>query len=220
MPKVYIDPGHGGYDSGAVGNGYLEKNIVLEIAKRLNDKLKNTPNFLTRLSRTDDTFKSLSYRASDSNNWGADIFISIHANSADTPKAKGLETYAFAERYNKLATCVQNSLLTSGLPYTNRGVKYANFQVLRETKANACLIETGFISNAEDISILTKYDTIAEGIYKGILDFFKISYSPKPTKPKTLYYVFTNCYSLKENAHKEVQELNKKGIKAYIKEVD
>lgn len=217
MPKVYIDPGHGGEDSGAPGNGYFEKDIVLEVAKILNDKLNNIPNFETRMSRTDDTFKSLSFRSNDSNNWGSDIFVSIHANSSENLKAKGVETYAFAEQYRHLADCVQKGLLSVNLPYNDRGVKFENWHVVRETKCNACLTEIGFISNSEDINILLQYDIIADGILKGILEYFKISYSEQPSN--NLYYVFTNCYKIKSNAEQEIKELKAKGIQAYIKEV-
>jgi len=70
MKKVYIDPGHGGKDSGAVGNGIQEKDIVLSVAKKVETKLKRC-GLDVRMSRSTDVFKELSYRSKDANNWGS-----------------------------------------------------------------------------------------------------------------------------------------------------
>ena len=77
-PRVYIDPGHGGSDSGAVGNGLLEKDLTLSIALQMRDHLKANWNVDIRMSRTGDTTRSLAYRSSDANSWGADLFVSVH----------------------------------------------------------------------------------------------------------------------------------------------
>ena len=99
--KVYIDPGHGGNDSGAVGvRNVLEKDIALEVSKKITDILRNR-GLEVKMSRTNDTFKSLSYRTTDANNWGADAFVSIHCNSAKRKDAKGLETFCYKFKYRK-----------------------------------------------------------------------------------------------------------------------
>lgn len=90
--KVFIDPGHGAHDSGAVGYGLYEKNLNLDVAKRLNTKLNNAGALVT-MSRTSDTFDSLQTRVSKGASANADIFISVHANSNDNSSANGTETY-------------------------------------------------------------------------------------------------------------------------------
>lgn len=93
---VVIDPGHGGKDSGAVGNGYMEKNIVLAIAKKLSDRLNNK-GYTVYMTRSDDRFIELKDRTKFANDKNADLFISVHANAipktSDPNKAQGIETY-------------------------------------------------------------------------------------------------------------------------------
>src|SRR5262245_27144582 len=91
-PKVYIDAGKGGTDPGAVGNGLQEKEFTLDLALRLNHILVVTHGFQTRLSRTSDITRSLSFRTSDANAWGANIFVSIHVNSGG---GTGFESYRY-----------------------------------------------------------------------------------------------------------------------------
>lgn len=93
---IVIDPGHGGKDSGAVGNGYMEKDIVLEVGNQLADKLR-TMGYTVHMTRNNDTFIELKDRTKFANDKNADLFISIHANSipktSDPGSAQGLETY-------------------------------------------------------------------------------------------------------------------------------
>jgi N-acetylmuramoyl-L-alanine amidase len=100
MKRIYIDPGHGGSDSGATGNGIAEKDIVLEIGLQMSVYLRenfDTSGFFRRMSRTTDTFVSLQDRTDDANAWGADVFISIHAN-AFNGNVRGFETFIHTSR--------------------------------------------------------------------------------------------------------------------------
>ena len=82
--KIYLDPGHGGSDPGASGNGLLEKDVTLAIALKINDiLLKEYAGAETRLSRTTDKTVTLQERTDDANSWGADLFVSIHTNAFD-----------------------------------------------------------------------------------------------------------------------------------------
>lgn len=82
MVKIFIDPGHGGTDPGAVGNGLQEKNLTLQIATRVKNILLAEYNNVTILmSRTGDTFPTLQDRTNQANAWGADFFLSIHINA-------------------------------------------------------------------------------------------------------------------------------------------
>lgn len=176
MKKVYLDPGHGGTDSGATGNEIKEKDIVLAVAKKLEVKLKKC-NLDIRMSRTTDDYKTLEYRSTDANNWGADCFVSIHANSADATSAQGLETYCYKFAYRPLADKVHEEIIASKTYTKDRGVKEGNFHVVRETNMDACLVELAFISNAEDANLLkNKQDEFATAIAKGICKYLGVTY--------------------------------------------
>lgn len=176
MKKVYLDAGHGGNDSGAVGvDGVLEKDIVLHVVKEISNILMGR-GVDVRLSRADDTFKSLSSRSDDANKWGADAFVSIHCNSAGK-SAKGLETFCYKFKYRELADCVQNKMISDKLYTSNRGVKEGNLHVVRETNMPACLVELGFISNEEDKAFIeANKGRMAISIADGICDFLGINY--------------------------------------------
>ncbi|HTE50420.1 MAG TPA: N-acetylmuramoyl-L-alanine amidase [Kofleriaceae bacterium] len=159
---IVIDPGHGGSDPGGVGNGLQEKNIVLDVATRFKQLLdadtadtSGGGRWVALRTRTNDTFVSLSARASFANAQGADRFMSIHANAFGDPAAHGTETFSFAEGSTgaALRNLVQQEMIAAwGL--TNRGNKTANFAVLRETAMPAVLHELAFVTNATDANKL------------------------------------------------------------------
>jgi len=91
---IVIDPGHGGKDPGAVGyRNMMEKDVVLDLGKRLAKKLDAVPGVRTRLTRTTDVFIPLEKRTAIANKLGADLFISLHANASRNRRARGMETY-------------------------------------------------------------------------------------------------------------------------------
>lgn len=155
MAKIYIDPGHGGNDPGAVANGIKEKDVVLKIAKYTRKYLQeNYNNVSVKMSRTGDTFPSLSARASDANKWGADVFVSIHINAGG---GTGYEDYIYIKLSNSSnAGKLRDELHKKLSPHfsQNRGKKNANFAVLRQTKMPAVLTENGFIDNKADAEFL------------------------------------------------------------------
>lgn len=81
MVKIFIDPGHGGTDSGAVGNGLKEKDLTLKISKKIKEKLANYENVQIKLSRESDQTLSLPQRTNMANAWGANYLISVHINA-------------------------------------------------------------------------------------------------------------------------------------------
>lgn len=207
--KVYLDAGHGGNDSGAVGVGnVLEKNIVLEVCKKIADILRNR-GIEIKMARTDDTFKSLSFRTSDANNWKADAFVSVHCNSSDNKSAKGLETFCYKFKYRKLADCVQSELLKDKLYTVNRGVKEGNFHVIRESNMSACLVELGFISNVEDTNFIqAKKNEMALSIADGICNFLGVKFNNNPPiQDATVYNILTGGFGPKENAQQKLDHL-------------
>lgn len=176
MFKVYIDPGHGGYDSGAVGvRNVLEKDIVLEVAKKLEAKLRAC-GMEVKMSRSTDVFRSLSERTNEANKWGADVFVSIHCNSFNK-SSKGLETYCYKFKYRKLADKVHSRIVEAGLYTKDRGVKEGNLHVIRESNMSACLVELAFIDQVDDVQLLlNKQEEFATAIAKGVCDYAGMRY--------------------------------------------
>ena len=167
--RIVIDVGHGGKDSGAIGvNGIQEKDVVLNIANailKLNDELdKPLEIYLTRYT---DTLISLSHRSKLAKALKADLFVSLHCNHSDNPNARGVEVYVAGatSKYSDDATWFAFQLqadLNKKLGFESRGVKFANFQVLRETVSycTSILLELGFLSNEDEGLHLREEDNI------------------------------------------------------------
>lgn len=180
--KVVIDPGHGGQDTGAVGFGLQEKNINLDIALHLRGLLANLAD--VSMTRSSDTFISLSERAALANKLGADLFVSIHVNAGG---GTGFESFVFT---NANAECRKTGEVlhkeVSGFytqnGFTNRGLKTANFAVLRETQMPSTLIENLFIDTQKDAERLKEpgfREEIARAIAGGIMKVLDL-HAPAP----------------------------------------
>ncbi|PKA99603.1 N-acetylmuramoyl-L-alanine amidase [Flavobacteriaceae bacterium MAR_2009_75] len=154
-PIVIIDSGHGGSDTGAIGiNGLKEKEVVLSIAKevaKLNQALFND-SLEIYLTRYSDTLISLVDRTKLAKALKADVFVSIHFNQAVRRAAHGIEVYVKQGEPRSENLAEQFTIgLNEKLGFKNRGVKDANFQVLRETtQCPSVLLELGFLSNWEE----------------------------------------------------------------------
>ena len=171
--KVFIDAGHGGSDPGAVGNGLKEKDIVLSIATKLG-ALLNGRGISIKYSRTTDTYLSLEERARLANAWGADLFVSIHANSA-TSSVRGTECYTHPTANTATKTLSGNvsRAIANKFGISNRGHKEANFAVLRLSNMPSILVETAFISNSSDANLLnTRQADFSVTIANSILSYF------------------------------------------------
>lgn len=157
MFKVFIDPGHGGSDPGACFKDIREKDIALDVSLMLGELLSKE-GFKIAYSRTIDSFIPLTQRAKASNDFKADVFISVHCNAHSNVHARGLETFAHktSSKGRVLAFKVQKSILDKELYSKDRGVKQANFYVLRKTNAVAILLELGFITNQTDLNIIMR----------------------------------------------------------------
>lgn len=149
---VIIDPGHGGADLGAADSYVYEKHINLDVSRRLERSLKEA-GFKTIMTRTKDEFIALSERSAIANRYRNAIFVSIHFNSSYRTAALGIETFYRSSTSEKLAQLVQRELIKN-VRATDRGVKTANFAVLRNTKHPAVLVEGGFVSNQEERSAM------------------------------------------------------------------
>ncbi len=185
--KIFIDPGHGGPDPGAVGNGvteeYVNLNVSLELARLLRNAGYDVMIYRTTSSENvlSDKNADLRNRAQMANNWGADYFISIHTNSSTNPSAQGAEAYVYrlggaSERLGRSILASINEVLGS----TNRGVMQANFAVLRRTNMPAVLVELGYLTNSTEALNLNSpawQRAVAGAIANGV-----ISYLGNPTR--------------------------------------
>ncbi|WP_440897979.1 peptidoglycan-binding protein [Amphibacillus sp. Q70] len=155
--KIFLDPGHGGNDPGGVGYGLREKDVVLDIALKTAEIL--TTQYIgvdVRLSRTSDKFIELEDRAKMANSWSADYFVSFHSN-AHNGSANGFESFIFngsvSAETKERQRDIHNYLIDK-IDVNNRGMKQANFSVLRNTTMPALLLEYLFIDNAEENALL------------------------------------------------------------------
>jgi N-acetylmuramoyl-L-alanine amidase len=146
---VVIDAGHGGHDTGARSRwAGLEKDAALDTALRLDPKLQ-AAGFQTVLTRRGDYFIPLGQRAQISNSQDNAIFVSLHYNDAPSRSACGVETYYRSKPSRKIAERIQSAICC--LPgVTSRGVKTANYWVLRRNEYPAVLVEGGFLSNPRE----------------------------------------------------------------------
>ncbi|HEX6681901.1 MAG TPA: N-acetylmuramoyl-L-alanine amidase [Candidatus Limnocylindrales bacterium] len=190
-PKVYIDPGHGGTDSGASGNGLLEKNVTLAIALQVRDILLASYAVDIRMSRTSDITRSLDYRTNDANAWGADIFVSVHINAGG---GTGFESYRHTSASAasiRLQDAIHPRVLSNmrGVgSVTDRGKKSANFHVLRESTMPSILTENLFIDTVADANLLKNSSFItatARGHAQGIAAYLGLT-APPPTFTTTV----------------------------------
>lgn len=184
--KIYIDQGHNPNppNTGAEGNGLREQDITYEVGIRLAELLRQNGNFEVRLSRPTRSTQlgtsnssSLRVRVDDANSWGADYFISIHANASEEPRSNGTEVLVY--RVNSRAGELAEDILREVTEITglrSRGVKARpGLYVLRKTNMPAVLVELGFISNPSDaVAMRDNPSLFAQGIYQGLLDFLNL----------------------------------------------
>lgn len=176
---VFIDPGHGGNDKGTqskTSNRY-EKDLTLQISKKLANKLAKQKDIQVVVSRTDDTYVSLMDRVNLAKNSSADVLISIHLNAEKNGNtATGIETWyrnKATDGSKELAQAVQ-STIASYVKVRDRGIIENNFEVLRESNMPAILVECGFLTTpSEEQKIINeKYqEQLTEGIVQGILSY-------------------------------------------------
>lgn len=183
---ILIDPGHGGSDPGAIGSsGVREKQVALDVSLKVEELLKQAGAKVIMTRRDDrDVFgagatdsEELAARVNVGKRNPADVFVSIHANSFTRPSAHGTATYYYKKtQYDtKLAEALQNGMVAYGGRY-NRGTSEANFYVVKRSTMPAALVELAFISNPTEERLLNSIafqQKLAEGICKGLSDFFK-----------------------------------------------
>lgn len=170
--KVALDAGHGGSDPGAVYNGRQEKDDTLDLTLAVGDILKKN-GIDVFYTRTNDEYETPFKKATDANNSGADLFVSIHRNSSEKPNQySGVETLVYNDSglKSEVARNINNQLENVG--FKNLGVDTRkNLVVLKRTKMPAVLVEAGFINNEKDNYIFDQeFDKVANAIADGILE--------------------------------------------------
>lgn len=195
VQRVLLDPGHGGRDPGCLGKTLVEKDVTLAVAQ-LTAAILRRHGFQVDLTRPDDRARDLEERVALARRLRADVFVSIHANAAGSSAVSGVETFiltpegmpsTYSDRVNEKARSgntfdkdnmrfgyelQKHAVRRSGAD--NRGVKHANFVVLRDAPCPAALIEIGFLTNRSEefrLSGAAYRAQLALGIAQGILEY-------------------------------------------------
>jgi len=194
---VVLDPGHGGQDSGAMCGGVMEKDLTLDVARRV-DRLLDSQGIATLMTRLGDSYISLADRAAFGNRTNDSIFISIHFNEDNKPVASGVETYYAAHQIasgsslaswlpffsrtsssspkpesQSLAGFIQEALVARTRS-VDRGTQAKQFFVIANVTSPAVLIEGGFITNKDELSKLASEDyrdQLAAAVADGVLRY-------------------------------------------------
>lgn len=208
-----LDAGHGGFEPGAVYEGRQEKDDVLALTLAVGDILSER-GYDVVYTRTTDVYESPFQKATEANESGADLFISIHRNAFPTPNtASGVESliYDFSGVKLEIAESIDQELVNLG--FRDLGVKERpNLVVLRRTEMPAVLVEAGFIDNEQDNALFdAEFDNIALGIADGITNVVG-SEGDKEVR----YVVQVGLYKNYNNAETLNQELLQLGYPAYI----
>jgi len=200
--RIVIDAGHGGKDSGARNDAYglLEKDLTLDVARRLKVLLKRS-GFEVVMTRDSDVYLPLAQRPKMANRAKADLFVSLHFNAAGSASASGFESYALTPQYqasskyprptakdavrckgndydpwNALITYHVERALVQGLGGPDRGMKRARWSVLKNLECPGVLTELGFVSHAETAKELRSSavrQKLAQSLYEGIVAYRK-----------------------------------------------
>lgn len=176
---VMIDPGHGGSDPGttSISNKH-EKDFNLALSLKVQELLLKEPEIEVLMTRDSDVYPTRLERVQLANTLNADVFVSIHGNSVlESPQANGTETYYYQRSSSKQLANAIHKRLIKAMGLKDRGVKDKSFQVIRETKMAAVLLEIGFLSNISDekamLSNTVQYKA-AQAIVDGIKEYLSI----------------------------------------------
>lgn len=229
MVRIFIDPGHGGNDPGATAYGLKEKDLTLHIAREMNRILtEEYEGVVTKMSRTGDETVSLNERTNAANRWNADFYLSIHINAGG---GSGFESFIYTTvptRTKHFQRDIHNAVLDQ-VDFNNRGMKTANFHVLRESKMHALLTENGFIDNQNDANKLKDknfLNRLARGHAIGIAEAFNLKKrdnrngngggNPAPENG-VMYKVQIGAYKEKKNADHQADQAKRKNFDVFIK---
>ncbi|RHW38911.1 N-acetylmuramoyl-L-alanine amidase [Neobacillus notoginsengisoli] len=228
--KIMLDAGHGYSTAGKRSpSGMREYEFNRAVANFAKKELETYQNVTVYFAHSDDRDVPLKERTDKANKLGIDVYVAIHANAyQDTwNSANGIDTFVYVTKPREavdLAQKVQRHLVAkTGL--RDRGVKTANFHVLRETKMTSMLAECGFMTNREEEALLrsdTYRMTCAKAITAGIVEQYGLKKKPVAPKPvKSLYKVQVGAFRDKSHADELVKKVTAKGYQAFaVKDKD
>lgn len=218
--KVIIDAGHGGAEPGAVYEGRKEKDDTLQLAYDLGNALERR-GVQVEYTRVSDVYDSPYEKAAIANQSDADLFLSLHRNAMPVPgTASGIESLVFSDEGTAglLAHNINRELASVG--WKDLGViDRPGLIVLRQTRMPAVLVEAGFIDNPEDnaffdANMATTADAIADGVLR---TFEELEEQPAASGEQPGFYmVQTGIYRNRENAERELRELEEQGIPGFL----
>ncbi len=207
---VVLDPGHGGKDDGCTRGKVREKEVNLAISLKVQRQLQAL-GYQVLLTRDTDRALTLKERVETAEEAQADIFVSIHQNSSELSKVYGMELYYSAQNAEtdsaRLGDLVWQSALESSGAKARSIFEWEEFHVVRESRMPACLIETGFLTNASERRKLADpgyQEKLAEGIAKGIDQYFQ---------PRTLTLAFGE-HVKEEDLNEALNLLKRQNIRA------
>jgi len=233
---IVVDPGHGGKDPGAIGadKKTQEADVVLKTGRLVRDYLNQYEGVKVVMTRDSDKYLGLSERAAIANRAKATYFISLHNNSYSDPDAGGFETYIYNGGVSKntvnwrAKVHAYLSKYVAGYGVRDRGMKRANFAVVRETAMPAVLVEMAFISNPRELKLL-KSDEFLKGfareLAEAVADIFNLKKkkaSPKPTpQPEPpaggLWVVQAGAFKNRDNAKALADKIKEKvGVQCWV----
>lgn len=171
---IVLDPGHGGVDPGALTDGLYEKEVTLQTALAVKEKLEaaGVNVIMTRDSDTDVPLSDVAYTA---NQASADLMISFHYDSTEGVSATGTTVYYYGDDSIPVAEEVQAQLMEQSLLPSN-GIKFGDFQVIRELQGQGMLIELGYMSNPNDVAIFSQesyWQQVADSIYNALTIYYQ-----------------------------------------------
>lgn len=174
--RICLDPGHGGTDPGAIGREPFElreKEVNLALAGHLESEI-DSHGWEAILTRRQDRTLAPYARAVFANRYEADLFVSLHANAAATGEAEGIEVFHFpgSRRGRSVAFHILDRLLYHFPEHRNRGIKTANFTVLRRTVMPAVLVEHEFLTHARQLEFLAdpcNRELLARAVFEGVV---------------------------------------------------
>lgn len=223
--KIVLDAGHG-YDTPGkrTSDGMREYEFNRVVAQYARQELLRYQNVEVIFTHSDDTDVPLQKRTDRANSWGANAFVSIHANAygmGGWNAVHGIETYSptvHSPNSDRLANSVHKRLIQETCR-RDRGVKSADFHVLRETNMASILCECGYMTHYQEAQLL-KTDsyrrTCARAIAGGIADHFSLQVKASAPPMTEVYKVQVGAFKAKENAESLAQELGGKGYSTYV----
>jgi N-acetylmuramoyl-L-alanine amidase len=225
--KIMLDAGHGHSTPGKRSpDGMREYEFNRAVANYAKQLFQNYENVTVYFAHSDERDVPLEERTNKANRLNVDVYVSIHANafgSGGWTSASGFETYVYPSKppvAYQLAQKIQRYLAAeTGLP--NRGVKTANFHVLRETEMDAVLVESGFMTSRNDIKLLRSEEyrrTVAEAIVNAVAEQFNLKRKNNPSPPNTsgLYKVQVGAFKEQKNADDLATKLRSDGYTPYV----